>query len=96
MQCDAIQYAFTKEIDYARKVKLAILYILNDFCQGAEHGRVMNRRPEGKRFVWRGTRRKTAQRHSRQLFLHPGGGRILAGGEGAVLRHGGIHAPIYA
>ncbi|MDQ0878944.1 hypothetical protein QFZ77_007603 [Paenibacillus sp. V4I3] len=47
MQCDAIQYAFTKEIDYARKVKLAILYILNDFCQGAEHWLVTNLRPEG-------------------------------------------------
>ena len=95
MQCDAIQYAFTKEIDYARKVKLAILYILNDFCQGAEHWLVMNLRPEGN--DWSGAvKAEAAQRHSRQLFLHPGGGRIFAGGEGAVLRHGGIHAPIYA
>jgi hypothetical protein len=47
MQCDAIQYAFTRELDYARKVKLAILYILNDFCQGAEHWLVTNLRPEG-------------------------------------------------
>ncbi|WP_245864447.1 hypothetical protein [Paenibacillus donghaensis] len=47
MQCDAIQYAITAELDYARKVKYALLYILHDFCQGAEHWMVSNLRPEG-------------------------------------------------
>ncbi|WP_168121711.1 heparinase II/III family protein [Paenibacillus sp. HB172176] len=47
MQCDAIQYAITGELDYARKVKQALLYILHDFCQGAEHWLTMNSRPEG-------------------------------------------------
>lgn len=47
MQCDAIQYAMTGDIDFARKVKYAILYILHDFCQGAEHWLVANLRPEG-------------------------------------------------
>jgi len=47
MQCDAIQYAMTGETDYARKVKYALLYILHDFCQGAEHWMVTNMRPEG-------------------------------------------------
>ncbi|MNB76891.1 Heparinase II/III-like protein [compost metagenome] len=47
MQCDAIQYALTGERKYAVKVKLAILYILHDFAQGAEHWLVTNLRPEG-------------------------------------------------
>ncbi|WP_339316427.1 heparinase II/III family protein [Paenibacillus sp. FSL R10-2734] len=47
MQCDAIQYAFTQDLMYAHKVKNAILYMLHDFCQGAEHWMVMNLRPEG-------------------------------------------------
>jgi hypothetical protein len=47
MQCDAIQYALTGEIEYAMKVKYALLYILHDFSQGAEHWMVTNLRPEG-------------------------------------------------
>ncbi|WP_019909124.1 heparinase II/III domain-containing protein [Paenibacillus sp. HW567] len=47
MQCDAIKYAMTSGREYAEKVKLAILYILHDFCQGAEHWLVTNLRPEG-------------------------------------------------
>ncbi|TCM99740.1 heparinase II/III-like protein [Paenibacillus sp. BK033] len=47
MQCDAIRYAVTGESVYAQKVKHALLYILNDFCQGAEHWLVTNLRPEG-------------------------------------------------
>lgn len=47
MQCDAIQYALTEERDYAMKAKHAILYTLNDFCQGAEHWMVTNLRPQG-------------------------------------------------
>lgn len=47
MQCDAICYAMTGKREYAEKTKLAILYILNDFCQGAEHWMVTNLRPEG-------------------------------------------------
>lgn len=47
MQADAIRYAVTREPMYAEKVKLAILYFLNDFCQGAEHWLVTNSRPEG-------------------------------------------------
>ncbi|MCA0755863.1 heparinase II/III-family protein [Paenibacillus sp. N4] len=47
MQCDAIQYAMTGEVELARKVKHALLYILHDFCQGAEHWLVTNLRPEG-------------------------------------------------
>ncbi|WP_246552928.1 heparinase II/III domain-containing protein [Paenibacillus tritici] len=37
----------TGEWEYAKKTKLAILYILNDFCQGAEHWMMTNLRPEG-------------------------------------------------
>lgn len=47
MQCDAIQYAFTDDLTYAKKAKYEILYTLNDFCQGAEHWMVTNLRPEG-------------------------------------------------
>lgn len=47
MQCDAIQYALTGEINYALKVKNALIYILHDFCQGAEHWMAVNLRPEG-------------------------------------------------
>lgn len=47
MQCDAIRYAVTEDRAYAEKSKLAMLYILNDFCQGAEHWMVTNLRPEG-------------------------------------------------
>lgn len=47
MQCDAIRYAMTGDIVYAQKTKLAMLYILHDFCQGAEHWLVTNLRPEG-------------------------------------------------
>lgn len=47
MQCDAIRFAISGELEYAEKTKLAILYILNDFCQGAEHWMVTNLRPEG-------------------------------------------------
>ncbi|ACT00641.1 heparinase II/III domain-containing protein [Paenibacillus sp. JDR-2] len=47
MQCDAIQYAFTKHREYAMKAKHALLYTLNDFCQGAEHWLITNLRPQG-------------------------------------------------
>ncbi|NMO94970.1 heparinase II/III domain-containing protein [Paenibacillus lemnae] len=47
MQADAIQYAVTGNRSYAEKVKLAMLYTLNDFSQGAEHWLVTNLRPEG-------------------------------------------------
>ncbi|MDR6879584.1 heparinase II/III family protein [Bacillus sp. 3255] len=47
MQCDAIQYAMTKDIVFAHKVKHQALYILHDFCQGAEHWMATNLRPEG-------------------------------------------------
>ncbi|MGG4484047.1 heparinase II/III domain-containing protein [Paenibacillus illinoisensis] len=47
MQCDAIRYGITGDKLYAMKAKLAMLYILNDFCQGAEHWLVTNLRPEG-------------------------------------------------
>lgn len=47
MQCDAIQYAMTGEQGYARKVKDQLLFMFNDFCQGAEHWLVTNLRPEG-------------------------------------------------
>jgi len=47
MQADAIRYAVTGDRLFAEKVKLAILYILHDFCQGAEHWMVTNLRPEG-------------------------------------------------
>lgn len=47
MQCDAIRYGITGDKLYATKAKLAMLYILNDFCQGAEHWLVTNLRPEG-------------------------------------------------
>lgn len=50
MQCDAIQYAFTGNLDYALKAKHEILYTLHDFCQGAEHWLTMNSRPEGSDF----------------------------------------------
>lgn len=47
MQADAIRYAVTGDRLYATKAKLAMLYILHDFCQGAEHWMVTNLRPEG-------------------------------------------------
>lgn len=47
MQCDAIQYAFTEHREYAWKAKHALLYTLNDFCQGAEHWLITNARPQG-------------------------------------------------
>lgn len=47
MQCDAVRYAFSDDINYALKAKKEILYILNDFCQGAEHWLITNLRPEG-------------------------------------------------
>jgi len=47
MQCDAIQYWLSGDETYAHKVKYALLYIFNDFCQGAEHWLVTNLRPEG-------------------------------------------------
>ena len=47
MQCDAIVYAMTGDETYARKAKCALLYTLNDFCQGAEHWLVKNERPQG-------------------------------------------------
>lgn len=47
MQCDAIQYAFTKEMVYALKAKKEILYTLHDFCQGAEHWLIKQLRPDG-------------------------------------------------
>lgn len=46
MQCDAIQYAFTNDVDYAIKTKKEMLYNLHDFCQGAEHWLVTNERPQ--------------------------------------------------
>jgi hypothetical protein len=47
MQCDAIVYAFTGDLRYAEKAKLELLYVMNDFCQGAEYWMVENARPEG-------------------------------------------------
>lgn len=47
MQCDAIQYAFTDDVNYAMKTKKEMLYNLHDFCQGAEHWLVTNERPQG-------------------------------------------------
>lgn len=47
MQCDAIQYHLTRDRYYAEKVKAALLFIFNDFCQGAEHWMITNLRPEG-------------------------------------------------
>lgn len=46
-QADAIMYFFTKEHEYAEKVKYQIMYILNDFCQGAEHWMIFDSRPQG-------------------------------------------------
>lgn len=47
IQADAIVYAFTGDITYARKVRQQMLFILNDFCQGIEHWLVTNSRPQG-------------------------------------------------
>lgn len=47
LQADAIRYAVTGDRTYAEKAKLASLYFLHDFCQGAEHWLVTNARPEG-------------------------------------------------
>ena len=47
IQADAIVYAFTGDISYARKVKQQLLFILNDFCQGIEHWMVTDSRPQG-------------------------------------------------
>ncbi len=47
MQCDAIQYVMTGDQSYARKVKDQLLFMFNDFCQGAEHWLATNLRPEG-------------------------------------------------
>lgn len=47
IQADAIVYAFTGDVSYARKVKQQLLFILNDFCQGIEHWMVLDSRPQG-------------------------------------------------
>lgn len=47
MQCNAIVYAISEDITYAKKVKYEILCMLDDFCQGVEHWLVRNSRPEG-------------------------------------------------
>ena len=47
MQCDAIMYYFTGDIDYAVKAKYEMLMLLNDFNQGAEHWRMTDTRPDG-------------------------------------------------
>lgn len=47
MQCDAIMYYFTGNINYALKTKYEILMLLNDFNQGAEHWRMTDARPDG-------------------------------------------------
>lgn len=47
MQCDAILYALTGEITYAKKAKTEMLYVTNDFCQGIETWLTQNSRPEG-------------------------------------------------
>lgn len=47
MQCDSIVFAVTGDRGYAEKAKNELLYTLNDFCQGAEHWMVTNKRPEG-------------------------------------------------
>lgn len=47
MQADAIVYAFTEDVTYAKKVKQQMMFILNDFCQGIEHWLVRDSRPQG-------------------------------------------------
>ncbi|OAX48570.1 heparinase II/III domain-containing protein [Paenibacillus sp. AD87] len=46
-QADALMYAMTGERSYAEKVKLQLLWLLNDYCQGVESWLVHNVRPDG-------------------------------------------------
>ncbi|MCW3790227.1 heparinase II/III-family protein [Paenibacillus sp. LS1] len=46
-QADALMYALTGERSYAEKVKLQMLWLLNDYCQGVESWLVHNVRPDG-------------------------------------------------
>lgn len=47
MQCNAIVYAMTGDMEYAQKAKYEMLTFMNNFCQGAEYWLVQNARPEG-------------------------------------------------
>ncbi|MEG2584336.1 MAG: heparinase II/III family protein, partial [Oscillospiraceae bacterium] len=47
MQCDAIVYMMTNDIEYAKKAKKQIMFILNDFCQGIEYWKIYDSRPQG-------------------------------------------------
>ncbi|KRE69606.1 immunoglobulin-like domain-containing protein [Paenibacillus sp. Soil750] len=47
IQADALVYAVTGDITYAKKVKERIFYNLNDFLQGAEYWQLTNARPDG-------------------------------------------------
>ncbi|WP_339308092.1 heparinase II/III family protein [Paenibacillus sp. FSL R5-0519] len=46
-QADALMYVWTGDRSYAEKVKLQILWLLNDYCQGVESWLVHNVRPDG-------------------------------------------------
>lgn len=48
MQCNAICYAMTGEVSYARKAITLMLLFLDDFAQGVLHWLVFNSRPEGR------------------------------------------------
>lgn len=48
MQCNAICYALTGEVSYARKSIALMLLFLDDFAQGVLHWLVFNSRPEGR------------------------------------------------
>lgn len=47
MQCCALRYAVTGDLQYAQKTKIAILHFLDNFCQGVEFWQVYNARPGG-------------------------------------------------
>jgi hypothetical protein len=46
IQADALVYAVTGDITYAKKAKERIFFRLNDFLQGAEHWQINNSRPD--------------------------------------------------
>ncbi|ACT00654.1 immunoglobulin-like domain-containing protein [Paenibacillus sp. JDR-2] len=47
IQADALVYAVTGDITYAKKAKERILWNLNDFLQGAEYWQLTDARPDG-------------------------------------------------
>jgi len=46
VQLDGLLYGITGDLNYARRTKLQLQFILNDFCQGIEHWLICDSRPD--------------------------------------------------